>query len=227
MARMFILLLVFMLLFAIVVMLLASPLFHAQYLLPIMPDGMKPILHGAYIAYGFPYAEIALFCLLLPYTRRKDTEHLHKYMQIALLINCVTLILSIVCTIMVLGPLAGHLNYSLFQLARLISIQDILERVESVIGFSLIIGVYMKAAIVLFMLSTLLSQWFRIQDNRFLIYPVALIGLLLSITMYPNEITYFVDGYTIWTLIDHTTYITPLIIVGIVAYVRRKRLQAK
>ncbi|MHA7966918.1 GerAB/ArcD/ProY family transporter [Paenibacillus sp. CAU 1782] len=212
MARMFTLLLIFMFLFAIVVMLLASPLFHTEYLLPVLPDGIKPVLHGTYIAFGFPYAEVILFSLLLPFTRRKEAGSLGKFFQLALLINGLTLCMSIVCTFMVLGPLSGHLNYSLFQLARLISIQDILERVESVIGFSLIIGVYMKATIVLFMLSQLLSEWFKLNNTRLLICPVALIGLLLSITMYPNQITYFSDGYTLWTIIDSAVYVCPLLL---------------
>ncbi len=128
MSRMFTMLLVFMYVFVVFVLLLASPLFHGEYLLPVMPEGFKPILYGAYISYGFPYAEIALFSLLLPFTRKKESGRLTKYLQLALFINCLTLILSILCTIMVLGPMSGHLNYSLFQLARLISIQDILER---------------------------------------------------------------------------------------------------
>ncbi|MBJ6361456.1 endospore germination permease [Paenibacillus sp. GCM10012307] len=223
MARMFLLLLIFMYIFVMAVLLLASPLFHGEYLLPVIPDGFKPILYGAYISYGFPYAEIALFSLLLPFTRRKESGRLTKYLHLALFINCLTLVFSILCTIMVLGPMSGHLNYSLFQLARLISIQDILERVESVIGFSLIIGVYMKAAIVLFMITTLLSDWFNIKDSRLLTYPVALIGLLLSVSMYPDEITFFVDGYTMWTLIDHTAYVMPLLIIFVVALFRRKK----
>lgn len=221
MSRMFTLLLIFMFFFAMMVMVLAVPLFHPEYLLPVMPDGIKPILHGAYISYGFPYAEIVLFSLLLPYTRRKEAGKLGAYMQLALLVNGTALCLSIVCTLMVLGPLSGHLNYSLFQLARLISIQDILERVESVIGFSLIIGVYMKAAIVLFMICHLLSEWFELDNWRLLVCPVALIGLLLSATMYPNLVTYFSDGYTIWPVIDHISYVGPLLIACVISWFKR------
>lgn len=52
----------------------------------------------------------------------------------------ITLVTSIVCSIMALGPLADELKYSLYQLARLIFIGEIIDRIESVIGISLIMG---------------------------------------------------------------------------------------
>ncbi|UKS28248.1 spore germination protein [Paenibacillus sp. HWE-109] len=223
MARMFVVLLFMMFGFIFLVLALVSPYFHPEFLLPIIPDGIKPVLHGAYIAYGFPYVEVALYAAILPFVRKKDKDKIGKYMVFALIINGITLLASIVCSIMVLGPLTGELKYSLFLLARLIFIQEILERTESVIGFSLIIGSYMKTSILLFILTNVISQLFKLKDDRILTYPIAVICLLLSITMYPNEPSFMEDGYVMWTLFDNFAYLLPLILIIIVTIFRSKK----
>ncbi|MDF2652576.1 MAG: spore gernimation protein, partial [Paenibacillus sp.] len=144
MARMFTLLLITIFIFSAIVMLLTLPAYRVELLMPLFPKGFKPVLHGAYIAYGFPYAELILFSMVLPFVR-KDQEPLGKFMFTSLLISGFSLTLVIVCTIMALGPMAGNIKYSLFTLARLIELAEIIERVESVIGMALIAGSYMKA----------------------------------------------------------------------------------
>ncbi|CAG7613697.1 hypothetical protein PAESOLCIP111_01636 [Paenibacillus solanacearum] len=221
MARMFVLLLLSMIGFIMIVLLMAAPHYHPYFLLPLMPDGIKPVLHGAYIAYGFPFAEASLFAMMLPYVRNQDKHVLGKHMVWALLVNGVTLLASVLCSIMTEGPLAGHMKFSLFQLARLIYIQEIFERVESVIGFSLIAGSYMKATIVLFILSKTLTRLAKLQDDRILIYPIALACLLLSVTMYRNE-TEFIEGVNvIWPLLNNIAFNVPLILVLTVTLFKR------
>jgi spore germination protein KB len=227
MARMFILLLFTMFGFSIIVWIAVAPYYHPYYLLPVMPDGIKPILHGTYIAFGFPYAEISLFAMLLPYVRKQEEPILGKQMYFALLINGVTLLTSVVCSIMAEGPLVGQLKYSLYQLARLIYFQEIFERVESVIGFSLIAVSYMKATIVLFIVTKVLSRLLKLEDERLLVFPITLICLILSITMYSNE-TEFVEGVNvIWPLFNNTAYNLPLLLVMAVTLFRRAGKKGK
>ncbi|CAG7633118.1 endospore germination permease [Paenibacillus allorhizosphaerae] len=227
MARMFVVLLLSMIGFIAIVLLMVSPHYHPYFLLPVMPDGIKPVLHGTYIAYGFPFAEVTLFAMMLPYVRNQDKHLQGKHMVLALLVNGVTLLASVVCSIMAEGPLAGHMKFSLFQLARLIYIQEIFERVESVIGFSLIAGSYMKATIVLFILSKVFARLAKMQDDRILIFPIALTCLLLSLTMYHNE-TEFVEGVNvIWPLLNNVAFNVPLILVLTVTIFKRKRRRGK
>ncbi|MCU6793319.1 spore germination protein [Paenibacillus sp. WQ 127069] len=223
MARMFVVLLFIMFGFIFVVWVLVAPYYHFEYVLPIMPDGIKPILHGAYISLGFPYVEIVIYSMLLPSTRPQASQKLGKYMFGALAINGVTLIISILVSIMVFGPVAGDLKYSLYQLARLIFIEEIIERIESVIGISLIAGSFMKASIVLFILAKAMSQVFRITNYRLLILPIALIALLLSVTMYSNGAAFNEDGYTVWPLTDSLVYALPTLLIVIVTLLKKTK----
>ncbi|GAA3405955.1 endospore germination permease [Paenibacillus hodogayensis] len=222
-ARMSVLLLMLMLGFTIVVLVMVAPLYHPEYLRPVLPDGIRPVLHGAYIAYGFPYSELTTFAMLLPFVRKQEQTKVGKFLFWALILNGVTLAASILCSIMVLGPLSGDLKYSLYQLARLIYVQEIVERIESVIGFSLIAGSYIKSTIMLFILSKVLAQLFKLQDERLLIFPVALICLLLSITMYSNEMSLDEAVNATWPLLDNAAYTLPLLLVMAVTLVKRLR----
>ncbi|MFC5652522.1 GerAB/ArcD/ProY family transporter [Paenibacillus solisilvae] len=141
MVRMFTNLILIMLFFVFIVLLLSIPNYKMDQLLPIMPEGFKPIMHGAYFTFGFPYAEIFLFATILPFVKKKQgiKYGMKRYMfiaLIALLLNIIILILSVLCVNMVLGPAIGDIKFSLYMVARMIDIQEIVQRIESVIGMS-------------------------------------------------------------------------------------------
>lgn len=224
MARMFTLLVIMIFLFSAAVMLLMIPGYHVEQLMPLFPDGFKPVLHGTYIAWGFPYAELILFSMVLPFVR-KDQEPLGKFMFVVLLISGISLTLVIVCTIMAIGPLAGNVKFSLFTLARMIQLAEVIERIESVIGLALIAGSYMKATIVLFAINLGLSQLFRLQDERILIFPITFLALLLSLTMFRNELEFIEHVGTVWPLFVTVTGVVPILVLTIVTTFKSRRKQ--
>ncbi len=71
MARMFIVPIVSVLLFVIIILVLSYPNYEVEHLRPIMPLGIKPVVLGAYFSYGFPYVEIVLMAMILPYVRKE------------------------------------------------------------------------------------------------------------------------------------------------------------
>ncbi|WP_168122851.1 endospore germination permease [Paenibacillus sp. HB172176] len=221
MARMAALLLIFMFGFVVLVLVLVGNLYHTEYLFPVMPDGIMPVLHAAYIAYGFPYSEIVVFAILLPFVRNTDRSRVGKQMFAALAINGIVFLMSICGSIMVLGPLAGDLKYSLFQLARLIFLQEIIERIESVIGFSLIVGFYFKTAIMLLIVIKVLAETLELRNDKILTYPVAGICFLLSVTTYTQETKMEELVNTTWPLLDNLFYVAPIVLIAFVTWIRR------
>ena len=86
MARMFIVPIVSVLLFVIIILVLSYPNYKVEHLRPIMPLGIKPVVLGAYFSYGFPYVEIVLMAMILPYVRKEKPAHLSKGMYTAFLV---------------------------------------------------------------------------------------------------------------------------------------------
>ncbi|MGM0874769.1 MAG: GerAB/ArcD/ProY family transporter [Bacillota bacterium] len=228
-ARMFVLLLCYLIFFSVIVIILVLPYYHVDNLLPIIPDGIKPVIHGAYMTIGFPYGEIVTFSFLLPLIHKekekKKDNSLKIYMFSALLLHGFLLMVSILCTIMALGPLAGTVKFSLFELARLINIKEIITRIESLIGIALIVGSYMKTTIMLFILKETLSQVLKLKDKRIIIFPVTFISLLLTLTMFKNEIEFGDAVFVVMPLIIFTVHVIPLLLMTIVTFFKDKKIE--
>lgn len=227
MARMFILLLCYSIFFASLVLLLNVPNYHSGYLLPAFPAGMKPVIHGTYSIIGFPYGELVLFSFLFPFVNKEKAKSLKKYMFSAFMLQGFFIITSILCTIMALGPLSGTFKFSLFELARLVNIKEIITRIEAFIGIALIVGSYMKASIMLFVLKEALSRILKLKDERIIIFPVTFISLLLTLTMFKSETEHFEATFIIWPLVISTLVVLPLLFITILAFFRREKIEEK
>ncbi len=220
MARMFVLLLSYLLFFSITVIILTIPFFQVDFLLPVLPDGIKPVLHGAYRNLAFPYVEIILFSLLLPFVHKSERKSLQIKMFSVVIIHGLLLILAVVCIIMAFGPLAGTLKYSLFQLARLINIREIFTRVESFIGIALVVGSYMKATITLFILKELFGSVFQLENKDILIFPITLVSLLLSLTLFTNELEFTEAVQVVYPLYTTVIAVIPLLFITVVTLIK-------
>lgn len=211
MARMFVLLIFIVILTVAFVLLFAMPNYHPSALLPQFDEGWKPILYGAYLTYGWPYSEIFLFTSILCFVRRERRRKWTKQLYGAVLFHMVAFILVIVCTIMTLGKAAAERKYSLYEVARIIEISGIFERIESVVGITLIAGSYMKISISLFVLNISATHLLKLKDERLLVYPLSLMILFLSITMFPTEVEAFESWTVIWPFIS-ISFIIPLLL---------------
>jgi spore germination protein KB len=222
MVRMFLVLITVLLGFVLITLFLATPSYHPEYLLPIIPEGINPVLHGAYIHFGFPYAEVIFFTTILPLAHRDNKHSLGKLLFGVLFLYGLLISIVIVCSIMALGPLAGTAKFSLFTLARLISLQEIIERIESTIGMALIVGSYMKTTITLFILSKTFANLLNSQHAKQYMIPLSSLSLLLTMTMFRNESEFTETILVVWPMLVTTFCVIPLMVVAIVSLFRKK-----
>ncbi|WP_044478165.1 GerAB/ArcD/ProY family transporter [Paenibacillus antibioticophila] len=220
MSRMFTILIFAVMLFIILTMLLSFPNYHGEFLLPILPDGIKPVLHGAYLSYGFTHAEPVLLALLLPFVRR-PARGLPKKLTVTFVIALVTLIAVTISTILVFGPLAGERKYSMVEVARVINVQPIIQRVEFIVGIALIVSSYMKACLTLFILNQLIVRTCKLKDENVFILPLAFINMLFAFIMHRSE-TKLTEHITVilplWKL---TGFTVPLLIVVVIHLLKK------
>lgn len=222
-ARMFTLTMILTALSILAVLIIAIPDYNLSFLLPIMPKGIKPVLHGAFFTFGFPYVEVFLFAMLLPFVNEGPTGKLSKTMLFVLGINIFVLCLSTICAIMIFGSFAGEKPYVLFSLARIVEFQEIIQRIESIIGMSLILGSFMKTTITLYVLNLYLSQLFRFQNSQALVMPLALMGFFMGLVN--------IDGATEWGRIVTTihpvwtfaAFVVPLLLLTVIALFKKKK----
>ncbi|MEK3882649.1 endospore germination permease [Paenibacillus sp. PL2-23] len=222
MARMFTMIMTLVVIFVSAVLLLAIEDYSPGHLVPLMPEGVLPVLKGAFFSYGFPYAELFLFAMLLQFVHKTANSELKRKMILALLLNITTLCVSIVCTIMLFGPLAGIKKYSLYELARTVEVQEIITRIESVIGISLIAGSYMKATITLYVLSLFITHLFKLQNYRMIVTPIALIAFLHTLVGFKSDMQWVEMVSIVHPLWVTFAFTAPLLLVTAVAAIRRR-----
>jgi spore germination protein KB len=223
MARMFVVPMLFVLAFVFLIIVLASSNYDIAHLLPVMPDGIKPVLLGAYFSYGFPYVEIAVFAMLLKYVRTSEYAMLRKSAYFVVLFNGLCLIMATLSTILVFGPMAGERKYSMFEVARTVDLLEVVTRIESVIGFSLIINSFMKASIMLFILNQTFTQLFKLRDDRILVFPLALVSFLFSMLFISKGEVRWVNAVSVLHPLEATVgYLLPLLTVTAVAAFKKR-----
>jgi len=220
MARMFLPLVVAMLAAVVVITMLSIPIARPEQLLPLFPEGIKPILHGVYFSFGFPFAEMALFAMLLPYVRKEGRKALVKWMTGTTVVNMLSLLFVIVVSVVTLGPLAAERKFSLYSVARLLEIGNFLEGTEAIVGYALIAGSYMKATLVLYMLNQITSSLLKTNGDMLLPFK-ALISFMLSVTMFQNESEFNESVNVVWPLITMTVGMAPLLLMAVITFCKR------
>jgi spore germination protein KB len=222
--RMFTMLMITVLFFVSLTFVLAIPNYHLSFLTPVLPDGFKPVLLGAYFSYGFPYVELILFSMLLPYARRDENRLLKKDMFLALFLNGFFLIAVTISTIMTFGPMAGERVYSMFQVAKTIELYEVIQRTETVIGYSLILASYMKAVITIYILNLTVIHLFKIKETRILVFPLTLICFLFSmIQISLGQARWINTVSVIHPLWGTFAFVLPLLILTVIAAFKKKK----
>lgn len=222
MARMFVFLVLLTAVFLFSTLLFAIPDYIPSQLLPVIPKGMKPILLGTYFSFGFPYAEIFVFGMLVSFVAPKNRKQMPAAMLLALFFNVFTLCAATISALMVFGPFASELPYVLFSMARLVEFQEIIQRIESVIGMSLILGSYMKTTITLYAISQFIRRLFGLKDGSVVVMPIALLAFLTGMVTYDGPSGWGATVTMLHPLWAIAVFAFPLALLTVLAAFRKK-----
>ncbi|MDF2961001.1 MAG: spore gernimation protein [Paenibacillus sp.] len=226
-AQMFTLLLVTLLVFVGIVLLLSIPDYDISNLKPLIPSRFKPVFLGAYMSFAFPYAELFLFSMLIPFVREDERKRIPKVMFVSMTMNLIILILVTMCTILVFGPIASERKFPMFELARVIEVQEIIQRIESVIGMSLIVGSYMKVTITLYVMNLTLVRLFNIRDSRLFILIVGLIFFLNGKATFTGVRKWVEIVSYLSPMWSPFAFVMPVAILLAVSVIRRNSLRSR
>ena len=99
-------------------------------LLPVLEDGVKPVIHGGLAPSGFR-GEVVLILMLLPYINQPQKSM--KYLLASVLLMGIALTEATAVTTAIFGEITQHLTFPFFSLARFISVFGFIERMEALI----------------------------------------------------------------------------------------------
>jgi spore germination protein KB len=189
-------------------------------ILPILANGIIPVLKGSIHVAG-RMGEVFVIAFLLPYMNR--TTKAGRTGIISVLVLAFLFILSIIVSVLCFGALeTGRLLFPNYMVARNIIFPDVLERQESMFMLIWVTGTFLKLTICYYITVLATGQWLNLGSYRPLILPLGTIIVVLSFIIHVSiaELVAFLDK--IWGPYAFSIELGIPVILLILAVIRRK-----
>ncbi len=200
---------------------LVIPLMQLENLLPIMAEGIKPIIKGSYDVLGFTFAEISIFFMIIPFVN--NHKILLKTTISAGIVAGLLLTVMVVVSIMVLGVNTTAMSiFAPLNVARLIDIGHFLQRIELLMYSTYLVTMLVKLTLSFYAGVIAMAQTFHLSDYRANITPLIIIVITLSPALGESIIEFF-DASRFWTPYTLVlSLVIPLLLLGI-SYMKGKK----
>jgi len=184
----------------IMVVVLVSKEADVKALLPVMEEGLSPVLHGAFTT-SSRLVEILALVMVLPHLNMAKPGVVWKIMLYTVAVFTAFFVIIILAVIAVLGPAqAQTYTFPFMSLTRLISLADIIERIEGTHLGIWLMGVFIKVSLYYYLAALGLSQLMGLKTYRPLVLPVGALLVVLSIWLFDSlPALYRIIQYQIWT----------------------------
>ncbi|GHI00421.1 GerAB/ArcD/ProY family transporter [Neobacillus kokaensis] len=192
----------FMVLFIILVITLL-PKVELENIQPIFESG-KPIIKAAFLYICYFSLPLVVLLMVFPASVNQPKKA-EKNFYISILISGTILLCLIILTILVVGStLSAHQLYPSYALARMINLENFLQRIEAIMAAMWFITLYFKMVFYFFAAVIGLAQTLKLNDYLPLTLPLGMILVLLSLLVNPNTVAAETFNTDIWPLLVST-----------------------
>lgn len=207
-----------------IIVALLIPKMDLNNLRPVLAEGFKPVIKGAYNVFTLPFVQTVAFTMA--FSSFKNRKSSYKIYFLGLLLGAlVTLIIS-TTNILIIGiDEATNDFYPSYMAVSRMDIGDILQRLEVIIAIVFVLGGFIKISILLLCTCKGIAKLFGFQDYRFMVWIIALLVINLAYFQYDNVMHYFNFNTYIWTYYFFPFHIILPIAIWITAEVKKKNLR--
>ncbi|RAS71499.1 GerAB/ArcD/ProY family transporter [Priestia endophytica] len=188
---------------------------------PFLEHGWKPILKTTFPhLLIFPFGEMIAFTTLLPYLNRPE---LVKRVWLAAVISS-GLILSwtVLLNTSVLGIDVMHRSvFPTLKALGKVHLLEFIERLDAIVVFTLLITVFFKASIYLYVAVIGLADLFKLNTYRQILFPIGIIVIFLSLTMASSFSEQGKEGFLYHYISIALLIVIPLLML-LVSLIRRR-----
>lgn len=214
---------IFIVLF-IILILLISPQINVENIQPVLAvleNEPKSILFGSLLFISFFSFPMISLLMIFPVSI-KDKKGAQKGFYIGTIVGGFVLIIIVTLCILVLNPnFTEHSRYPSYDLAKLISIGNFIERIEVIMTFMWIITIFFKTLIYFYASVIGLGKILKIKNYRVLNLPLGFILILLSKFIHPDIIHSDIYNKGPWIPFVATyAFFLPLVLI-VVAKIRK------
>ncbi|MFD2972738.1 GerAB/ArcD/ProY family transporter [Peribacillus deserti] len=210
------------------IFLIASGTIDIQNIKPVLSGGVFPVAKVVFPSIiTFPFGELIAFLIIFPAITKRN--HSLKFSLIGVGIAGGLLTLSSLLTITTLGTdITQRSAFPLLSVARLVSVGEFIERMDSVVVFIMMLGILIKGAVFLFSATKGLEHIFNL-PYRYFAVPLAMIVSLFSILVSVNFADHVEEGLTLVPKFLHLPFQfgVPGITMVIILWKKRKQIKKR
>jgi len=155
-------------------------------ILPVLENGIKPLLAGTAKVADW-LGEAIVLGMVLPFLHPQ--KHSRSVAMVGVLVSSIILTLVALVVVATFGGNSPTLFFPFYSTVLLIEISRVL-RLDVVITTIWIIGTFIKISFLLYILAHGTAQWFKLGKHAFLISPLAVIVLSLSLIIVKSAVEY-------------------------------------
>ncbi len=177
--------------------LLTVNIMDTKNLLPIMENGLKPVLQGVFSVITFPFGELVVF--LMVFDSLGSSKTIFRVFLIALALGGAFVAFVAARNIMVLGTdTSGIVYFPSYTAVSRVNVGNFLQRLEISVSIVFILSSFIKISICLLAATKGLTKLLGYKDYRFLVTPVGLLMVNLSYLIYVSIMEMFEWAQDIW-----------------------------
>ncbi|KIL40982.1 spore gernimation protein [Gordoniibacillus kamchatkensis] len=181
----------------LIVLFFASDVLRTDRILPVLEDGIAPVLKAVPSIVMFPFGQMVVFLIFWQFAQ--DKSFVPKVSICAYLVTGTILTILNVCNIMILGaPLAGISSLPLLHAVRMMTIGAFMGRIDAFVVMLLFLALFVKATLWYLSSVVVLGQLAKRTDHRAFVAPAGVLIYFASF-LEPNYI------YHIWIGIEVST----------------------
>ncbi|RSK29134.1 spore gernimation protein [Bacillus sp. HMF5848] len=171
----------------ILLVLVLLPNYKLENMMPMFEGGVKPILKGAYMTYGFPYLELVVFLMITSFVNKP--KQISKHFIYGVSLGGMTLVVITLMCILVLGAdFTQRSTFPVYILGKKVSIGEVFERIEVIVAIIWFISIFFKLTITFISLITGLAQILEVNSYKLLVLPTGLILIVSTIISVPSAV---------------------------------------
>lgn len=157
---------------------------------PVLENGVKPLLKGAYVAAGFFGEGVIGLMMVTPFLNRPSRADLA--LGLAIVVAGLLMMSATFWYVGVMGAdLAGRLRFLQVEIARFVSIAEFLERVEALTVSFWVLANFAKVSIWYYAACTAGAEVMGLGDYRPLTWPVGLLIGELSLIFFRSQTEFY------------------------------------
>ncbi len=202
---------------------IAYNLMDPMNLTPVLAD-VKPVIAGAFYAFAWPYAELSLLAVFLPFI--SDLGEKKRFIYYWYFLAAIILLFKTAISIAIMGPeilMAARVPF--YEIHRLIDFADFLRRVELFFFFPLLIMGFIASLLAYKSFLLGLKELFSLKQFRPLILPVGLLIIILTNYIFPSDLEYLQEAEKTLPLLTVPFYLFYPSIILLTSRIREKHIR--